>query len=248
MTHAETPLTPLEELLVAAADSRDDAQASQRFTDAAMATMLGVPGTPGSATDQFHPLTINDHREVPLAVAFTSPDRYAAFAAAMGLGEGQYEVRGIEGRGLFGMLVRANLPLLLNPHNDYGKEFTVPEMSDLMAGVVPGAPSRTVEAETTVNVGRPANVPDGLVDRLSAYLSGLGGVETATLAWIEYPDGLQGYLLGLRTTLPRERVLAGMGEAVGDLGGRTLDIMYAAPGEPLATDSVDPFLSVDSGA
>jgi len=247
MTHAETPLTPLEELLVAAADHRGDAAASRRFTDAAMDTMLGVPGTPGRVPEQFTPLTITDQRDVPLAVAFTSPERYAAFAAAMELPEGQLEVRGIEGRGLFGMLVPNNLPLLLNPHNDYGKEFTVPEMSDLVAGVEPGSATRTVTAETTVNIGRPATVPDGLVDRLSTYLSGLG-VDSAALAWIEYPDGLQGYLLGIRSTVAREEIMAGMGAVVGDLGGRTLDIMYAAPGEELATDAVEPFLSVDSGA
>ncbi|MGZ4445522.1 MAG: SseB family protein [Nocardioides sp.] len=248
MTNAETPLTPLETLLVEAADNRDDAAASSRFTDAVLDTLLGVPGTPGAAQDQFHPLTITDHRDVPLAVAFTSPERYAAFAAAMELADGQFEVRGIDGRGLFGMLVRNNLPLVLNPHNAYGKEFTVPEMSDLAVGVSPDTSARVFTERTTLKVGEASSVPDGLLDRLTAYLAGLGGVESATLAWVEYPDGLQGYLLGIRSTVERERILAGMGRVVGDLGGRTLDIMYAAPGEELTTDVIEPFWAVGSGA
>jgi hypothetical protein len=248
MTNAEIPLTPLEELLVAAADRRDDEAASGRFTAAVLDSWLGVPGTAGEQPDQFTPLTITDRSGRMFAVSFTQPVRYDAFAAAMELPVGQYEVRGIEGRGLFGMLVRNNLSLLLNPHNDYGKEFTVAEMSDLLAGVEPGSSTRTIDQDTTLKVGAPAHVPDGLVERLTAYLSGLGGVESAALAWVEYPDGLQGYLLGIRGTTPREQILPGLGEAVGDLQGRTLDVTYAAPGEELATDSVEPFWAVGSGA
>lgn len=247
MTNAHTPLTALEEMLVQAAEAPDDAAASARFTTAVLGASLGVPGV-SEQGDQFAPLTIDDRSGRRFAVAFTQVARYRTFAAAMELAEGDYDVHGVEGHALFAMLVRTNLPLLLNPHNDHGKEFTVPEMSDLLAGVGPGIRRRVVEQGTDIKVGTPSAVPEGLVERLTAYLSGLGGVERATLAWVEYPDGLQGYLLGIRSTRSREEILPGLGECVGDLGGRALDVTYAAPGEDLPTDSVEPFWAVGSGA
>jgi SseB protein N-terminal domain len=248
MTNAETPLTPLEELLVAAANAPDDAAASARFTVAVLGAWVGVPGLTGDQPDEFTPLTITDRDDRRFAVAFTQSARYDTFAEAMEFTEDQFQVHGVEGRALFGMLVRNNLPLLLNPHNDYGKEFAVAEMSDLLAGVGQGVTRRIIEQDTTLGVGTPSAVPEGLVERLSAYLTGLGGVETATLAWVTYPDGLQGYLLGIRSTRTREEILPGIGAAVGDLQGRALDVTYAGPGEELPTDSVEPFLSVGSGA
>ena len=134
MTNAETPLTPLEELLVAAAHAPDDATVSARFTAAVLDAWVGVPGLTGDRPDQFTPLTITDRDDRRFGVAFTQSARYDTFAEAMEFTEDQFSVHGVEGRALFGMLVRNNLPLLLNPHNDYGKEFAVAEMSDLLAG------------------------------------------------------------------------------------------------------------------
>ena len=81
-----------------------------------------------------------------------------------------FEVRGTTGRELMRQLVGHNLGLVLNPANRHGKEFLVAEMSDLLAGVDPGTTHRVQQQGSSVQVGEPAHVPDGLVERLTPGL------------------------------------------------------------------------------
>ena len=237
-----TAETEVERLLVAAADHPDDPDAGDAFAAALLTSTVGVAGT---ASDQgFAPL-VRAYESGQYAVAFTHQLRWEQFVTtAPDLQEGSAQLMPIVVRDLFGHLVNGGLPLLLNPTNPYGKEFTVPEMSDRLQGIRPGTQERVVGHAQTVQVGAPAYVPEGLVDRLTAHLHSVGGVDTATLAWIRYPDGLQGYLLGIRGQVRREQVLTpAFNQVVGNLEGRTLDVMFADPGAGLVTDSVEPFLS-----
>lgn len=262
-TEPFTPLTPLERLLVTAALDPDDEAAGQRLAAAILEEMIGVPGhvdpeveaaaggETGGDTGRsgFTPMILTDRAGQQMACAFTTPSRFAAFGRAVGeQNVGDLEIRGTTGRELFSRLVESNIPLVLNPHNGFGKHFHVAEMSDRLAGHEPAARERVITHRTELLVGQPAHVPAGLVERLTAYLSGLGGIERATLVWVQYPDGLQAYLLGLRTSLSREQVLPGIEGVIGDLDGRVLDVALAAPGEPLVTDDQPPFLGGDPTA
>lgn len=246
----DTAQNQLEVLLGRAATHPGDAEAGPAFVAAFMEASVGVPGT--AEDGGFTPLVIDlpGHRRA--GVAFTHSVRGAEWGrqwmqaqtvlgvpAAMPPG---FEVRGTTGRDLMRQLVGHDLGLVLNPGSRNGKEFFVAEMSDLLAGVDPGTTHRVQQQSASVEVGVPAHVPDGLVERLRDGLAGLGEVETATLAWIRYADGLQGYLLGVTTARSREAVLPVVEAAVGLLEGRTLDVTIGPPGATLLTAGVEPFL------
>lgn len=84
-------------------------------------------------------------------------------------------------------------------------------------------------------------VPPGLLDRLTTHFDAVGGVSRASLGWIEYPDGLQAYLLGVLGVASREQVLVGMDAAAGDLGTRVMDVAVVAEGGTTIVDAVPPF-------
>jgi len=233
----QPPLTEVESALVASASNPSDRGSYERFTTRLVASQVGVPGrvTEGSFAPE---VRVYDGRRY--AVAFTHPTRFERWTLGAGVEPG-LEVRSIAARAFWAQLVSHNLPLLLNPLNGYGKEFLVAEMSDLLQGVDPGQRERVIGAPTEVMVGAPAVVPPGLTDRLTSYFDGVGGVRTATLAWIRYPDGMEGYVLGVKGPVTRERLLPGFDPVVGDLAGRTLDVAIAGASEPLMTDQVAPF-------
>ena len=232
--------TPAElDVLLAEAASSGEPQATRRFTDALLASTVGVllaTGADGRVSPVSVPL--KDLTAVPF---FTTPDK--AQAAARGLARPEVRDVPIACRELFAEAVRNNANLALNPYSAVGKAFTVAEMSDLLAGVEPGTRTRVTSTDTTLLVGEPAHVPPGLVDGLRDYLAGLGGVDSASLAWVQYPDGLQGYLLVVRTALPRETVNAGINGPASNTDGKTIDVLVLAPGAPDPASAVPPFYS-----
>lgn len=238
------PQNALEELLVRAADHPEDREAGPAFVAAFMDASLGVPGT--SQDGGFTPLVTELSERRRAGLAFTHPVRGAYWGRQWTQTQGAmppgFEVRGTTGRDLMRQLVGHNLGLVLNPANRHGKEFLVAEMSDLLAGVDPGTTHRVQQQGSSVQVGEPAHVPDGLVERLTEGFTALGGVATAALAWVRYEDGLEGYLLGVTTSRPREEVLPVVETTVDLLGGHTLDVTIGEPGAPLLTAPVPPFL------
>ena len=242
---AEGPQNELETLLLHAAEHPDDRGAGPAFVAAFMDASVGVPGT--AQDGGFVPLVTELSEQRRAGLAFTHPTRGAFWGRQWTQDQGAmppgFEVRGTTGRELMRQLVGHNLGLVLNPGNRYGKEFFVAEMSDLLAGVDPGTTHRVSQQGTSVQVGEPAYVPDGLVERLRDGFTEIGGVATATLAWIRYEDGMQGYLLGVTTARSREDVLPVVESAVGQLEGRTLDVTIGPPGADLITATVAPFLT-----
>lgn len=244
------PQNQLEELLLRAADHPGDPDAGPAFVAAFMDASVGVPGT--AQDGGFTPLVVELPGRRRAGLAFSHARRGAEWGrqwmASQAVQGGQptmpegFEVRGTTGRDLMRQLVGHDLGLVLNPGSRHGKEFFVAEMSDLLAGVDPGTTHRVQQQGATVEVGVPAYVPDGLVEQLRDGFTALGGVETATLAWIRYEDGLQGYLLGLTTARPREEVLPVVEQAVDVLEGRTLDVTVGPPGATLLTSGLEPFL------
>lgn len=243
---ADGPQDELETLLVHAADHPADREAGPAFVAAFMDASVGVPGT-AAADGGFVPLVTERSEQRRAGLAFTHPLRGAVWGRQWTQDQGAmppgFEMRGTTGRELMRQLVGHNLGLVLNPGNRYGKEFLVAEMSDLLAGVDPGTTHRVQQQGASVQVGEPAHVPDGLVELLRDGFTELGGVATATLAWIRYEDGLEGYLLGVTTARSREQVLPVVETAVDRLEGRTLDVTIGPPGASLLTATVAPFLT-----
>src|SRR5690242_2474212 len=131
-----TAETEVERLLVAAADHPDDPDAGDAFASALLGSTVGVAGT--TSEQGFAPL-VRVYERGQYAVAFTHQLRWEGFlASAADLQDGSAQLMPIVARDLFGHLVNGGLPLLLNPSNPYGKEFTVPEMSDRLQGITPG--------------------------------------------------------------------------------------------------------------
>ncbi|KQT89130.1 hypothetical protein ASG49_15040 [Marmoricola sp. Leaf446] len=239
------PQNALEQLLVHAAEHPGDREAGPAFVAAFMDASVGVPGTVQDGG--FVPLVTELSERRRAGLAFTHPSRGAWWGRQWTQTQGEmppgFEVRGTTGRDLMRQLVGHNLGLVLNPANRHGKEFLVAEMSDLLAGVDPGTTHRVAQQGSSVEVGEPAYVPEGLVERLRDGFVALGGVATASLGWIRYEDGLQGYLLGVTTSRPRDEVLPVVERCVEVLEGRTLDVTVGPPGATLLTAHVPPFLT-----
>lgn len=235
--------TPIEQWLVRAADSKDP-QVEAQFAAALLDAELYVPGW-RTAEGGFSPMTVQspapDGTRRSEAVAFTHPDRMTRALQVLRPEATDLVVMNLSGRDLFARVIPTGLTLLLNVHNDYGKQFLPAEMSDRLAGHDPVDRSRVAGAGTSVKVGEPAVVPPGLLERLTAHFDAVGGVSRASLGWIAYPDGLQAYLLGVAGAASREQVLAGMDAAAGDLGTRVMDVTVVAEGERTIVDGVPPF-------
>ncbi|MED5238000.1 MAG: enhanced serine sensitivity protein SseB C-terminal domain-containing protein [Pseudomonadota bacterium] len=90
-------------------------------------------------------------------------------------------------RNLFEMTRGATL--FLNPKSDYGKEFLPHEIEALLeTGMNQRADSRTVEKETRVMLGQPAEYPQQMVSALKQLLGMHPGVIAAYLCLMHYPD------------------------------------------------------------
>lgn len=216
----------VDALLAAAASNPDDAEAVGRLLTALLDSEVYWPVlTSDDGAERPLPMTHEGRTVVPF---FSEQD--VARRAVAGVTGVSVTVRTIECRRLMAMAVANDVDTVLNPGNRFGKEFTRAEMSDLLSGVAPRARTRTVQAATTLLVGEPAHVPPELKPALAGTLDALGGVQSATLAWARYPDGLMGYLLQVVTSRPREDVAAAIGALELPTDGRTLDVVVQPPG------------------
>ncbi|MBC7937278.1 MAG: enhanced serine sensitivity protein SseB C-terminal domain-containing protein [Rhizobacter sp.] len=79
---------------------------------------------------------------------------------------------------------------VLNPYSDYGKELLPGEIETLLQGNIPGArhTTITVEKETPVQIGQPANYPTTIVDSLKNLFAERPAVNAAYLGWIYNPS------------------------------------------------------------
>ena len=77
--------------------------------------------------------------------------------------------------------------VVLNPGTEYGKEFTVTEIEQMLTG---WKPSKTyiTQKETQVRLGQPARYPSALTEALSRLFSGIKDVESAYLAHLDNSD------------------------------------------------------------
>lgn len=78
--------------------------------------------------------------------------------------------------------------VVLNPGSEYGKEFTVPEITQILTG---WKPSKTyvTQKDAQVRLGQPARYPHALTEALSRLFQSMEAVESAYLAHLDNPDG-----------------------------------------------------------
>ena len=179
-----------------------------------------VPGPDGTipvGTRLTLPNTMRgEERLIPF---FTSPSRARTWFA------GDHIVAPDRPRDLFARY--PDVPFVLNPGSDYGKEFTPAEVKRLLAGQFDDGP-RTIVTETPQQVllGHPREIPVALIAALAREL---GGVKTVQGAWLMLAmlpgNAEQSWMLGVDHAGSWQDVQDAIGRAlVGDvLKGRILD-------------------------
>ncbi len=234
MAHdVEQDLTPVEELLVEAVEHPDDRTARERFTTALLDSTVLVPGK--DEDDGFAPLSIPGENGLPAVAFFTSAAPMELALSQLGITETR--VAELDCREFWTTSVRHNTATALNPLTPYGKPYPATEMSDILHGVDEHSLEREMQAGEQYAVRTPDDVPPAVHSALREHLGRLGSVKSAVLAWMTKPDGLQGYLLVVRTDLPAQDVVDGVEQVVPLLGGQTLDVLV----QPLAdTDDKAP--------
>jgi hypothetical protein len=123
----------------------------------------------------------------------------------------------------------SDMPFVLNPGADYGKEFTREEVKHLLAGDFGDQPQTELITEPQqVLLAHPSERPDALIAALSREFSALDNVSAAwlLLAMRAGQPG-QNWMLGVEHTGNWDNVRGAIGRAVqgGVLGDRLLDAM-----------------------
>ncbi|HEX8229675.1 MAG TPA: enhanced serine sensitivity protein SseB C-terminal domain-containing protein [Chloroflexia bacterium] len=147
-------------------------------------------------------------------------------------------------------IVGDELPIMLNPRSDYGKEFVPKELASLRDGsIFRQVESSTVQEDRQVLIGQPANYPQPLVDALKSLFSRHPEVERAYLAQMHDPAaGASPFLLvGVQSEGDIGQVISDAGIAIhGTLGeGESVQFLRVRPGEAglagYMVESVEPF-------
>lgn len=224
--HVEQEMTPVEQLLVEAVEHSGDRDARERFTQALLDSTVLVPGQ--DEDDGFAPLSIPGENGLPAVAFFTSAAPMELALSQLGIRE--VRVAELPCREFWTTSVRHNTGTTLNPLSPYGKPYPASEMSDILRGVDEDAVEREMQPGETYAVREPADVPAAVLPALREHLGRLGDVEAASLAWMTKPDGLEGYLLVVRSDLPDRDVVDGVEQVVPLLGGNTLDVLVRPTG------------------
>ena len=124
--------------------------------------------------------TLNDGK-IPV---FTSTDRIFD----KGVIKEQVPFVAMKGEDLFKMATDATF--ILNPYSDHGKELLPAEITNLLNGTVLQAEHKriTIEKETRVLIGQPANYPHKMVESLKILFATKPVVKAAYLGWIHDPS------------------------------------------------------------
>lgn len=94
----------------------------------------------------------------------------------------------MKGEDLFNLATGATF--ILNPYSDYGKELLPDEIKSLLQGTILTDNHRqiTIEKETPVQIGQPANYPTEMVNSLKTLFKNRQSVKAAYLGWIFTPS------------------------------------------------------------
>jgi len=94
----------------------------------------------------------------------------------------------MKGEDLFNLATGATF--ILNPYSDYGKELLPGEIQSLLKGTIltDNHKQITIQEETKVQIGQPANYPTEIVNSLKTLFKDRPSVKAAYLGWILNPS------------------------------------------------------------
>jgi hypothetical protein len=80
--------------------------------------------------------------------------------------------------------------IVLNPYSDYGKELLPNEIKSILNGSILTDSHKkiTIEKETTIQIGQPANYPTEITTALSNLFANYPNVKSAFVGWIYNPN------------------------------------------------------------
>jgi hypothetical protein len=139
--------------------------------------------------------------------------------------------------------------LVLNPASSHGKEFFPHEVEALLSsGINHLAAQRTVQKETQVLLGQPANYPTTMVNALKAFLPRHANVHAAYLCLMQEPgpDSTPSFVVGFKGSGDIKLAMKEAGVVAADTAqpGTPVDFVEIIEGEPgISTylKSVEPF-------
>ena len=101
---------------------------------------------------------------------------------------GDYDYLVLKGKDLFGILSEGPSPAVLNPSSQFGKEFPVEEMRELVSGrMFQPARREEVRMDRQVFLGQPAEYPHALVDALKEFMINRAEISVAYVAQFHDP-------------------------------------------------------------
>lgn len=100
------------------------------------------------------------------------------------------EVPFLEMKGEDIFILAKGATFILNPYSDYGKELLPNEIESLLEGTIltDNHKQMTVEKDTQVQIGQPANYPTEIVNSLKTLFADRPSVKAAFLGWIYNPS------------------------------------------------------------
>lgn len=223
-----TPMNTLEDLLKQASTS---AEVRPAFYSALLAATVYVIGraTPGQPLEIEHWEKEDGSKTIPF---FTSLD-----ALQRGQ-EGTVDHLGLSGRELFALVAGGDMPLVLNPNSEYGKEFWLAEIQALLAqGSSRPVQASVVDREAHVHIGMPVRPPEAIIRALTAFFKTRPGVNAAYAGSIHDPaDPAPNLLLGIDAALEGpalEQLIRQAGELASEhlQDDEVLDVVRVKAGE-----------------
>ncbi len=150
--------------------------------------------------------------------------------------------------------ITAGAWLVLNPNLGHAKEFSPDEVTALLAGGLPGAPTpRVVQEDTTVMIGQPVERPEVLLAMLARFFGTRPAVRSARLALMHDPSRGEAptLLLGIEADASEEdvdRLMHAIGAVAADAApeGQAVDLVRV-DGAGSFLSSVEPFYHKASG-
>jgi len=225
------PENDIERLLMrASAEPADRPSFARALMDAQIFVVLVSDGGP-IAPGPDGKVTIPEGTKLTMPSAMRGEERLMPFFTAPSRArtwfKGEHIVAPDRTRDLFGRY--PDLPFLLNPGSDYGKEFTPNEIKRLLAGQFEDGPQTiTTTAPEQILLGHPKEVPTALIEALKREFSEVKSIRGAWLMLaMRAGEGEQSWMLGVDHAGSWDDVRAAINRAVagGILQGKMLDAL-----------------------
>lgn len=219
------PLNEIERLLMDAAVRADARPVFERaLLDAQL--FAATPEAPATHTERIvgagetlQLFNVESPQGTAVAAIFTAHERIADFF--------QRQTGYVAMRGEDLLEIVAGQGAWLNPGASYGVYWSAQDLAVILGKPV----TRTIEKDTQILLGSPADPPVALIAALKAVLGNDARIAGAWLALAHWPDGTSAWHLDIRTALDADAVRALLADTfkTADYAGRPLDMVVNAP-------------------